>query len=590
MLESPAKRRKIGTPEAELDTAERPLHTAAAQPTTPRRASYRSPTKSSLARSHPHLVNAAIRPVLTASRGRSLRDEILNQAPSVPEGLRAVSRIPQQVDSAVDDSTTLPADGEQANLLQRRNGASSVGSPFKERSPSHTNPSEGRRVDEDPQPPAAITPTLVRKAQIDANVPTSSHSDDPELPPTPVQLGLSAAPDRPRGLPSSSSPRRSISGSGKNRRRVRTDGTVISSPLKPKMWPPADDGGVTLASGQDEVVEAQESEPDVQLDEDLPDELKEKQSTLRSLRERLHQVKRENGRLETVIEGAEEITTEGMSLLGEAYLGSGTAEHDYANLGDKSLSYYLKLFAPGNVQLSTRTECRRVKGRTKAIHLLTITAPPPWLPDVFACRLEVVVDTEEVRVEHVGMADILTDKRRTSSTMLGVHKWLSDRLKDPLHCLDVGGMVGGIGRYFAATIERAKIFQQLDKQFDAAMSGSEEEVSEEINEAITQDKAIKLSRWLGRSQLQVPIATSSGKTGSREPKAHVMLIWDMDLDWAGCVSSNVTLSVGGVPAKAETRLKDAFCGLLPSTGVMGAFRGAYRLVEGTNEDVDAAKN
>ncbi|EXJ84561.1 hypothetical protein A1O3_05230 [Capronia epimyces CBS 606.96] len=404
--------------------------------------------------------------------------------------------------------------------------------------------------------------------------------EEPELPPTPVALGLSTAPSRPRGLASSSSPRRSLGGGGRLRRRTGAGGSVTSSPLKPRARSPRVAGDEVFTAGHDEVAGSQESEVHVQHEEDLPQGLQEKQATIQALRDQLQQLRRQNERLETLIEKDEEVMAEDLSLLREAYLVPGSLEPDFTNHEAKTLSY-LTLFAPSNMRLSYRTDARQIQGRTKAIHYLTIMAPPPWLPGVFEHSFEVVTDTEAVRVEHVRLRDMMTDKPRAKSTMTGITKWIHDRMDDPLHCLDVGGMIWGVGRYFAATIERAKVFRQLHKLNTTASSMMSDPVWEGKDEELGRDQTIELSRWLDKNQLRLPDAAS---TESSELRAKIMLIWDIGLDWTGHITSNITIAVSGVSIKAEAKLKEVFDGLLPFRGVTGAFQSVWGLAQGNGED------
>ena len=90
MLQSPAKKRKLD--DSEPKSVDNAAHDNV-QPTTPTRASYLSPTKSSLSRSHPHLVARSTPRAATDSRGKSLRDEILNRKSRLSEAPKSVSRI-----------------------------------------------------------------------------------------------------------------------------------------------------------------------------------------------------------------------------------------------------------------------------------------------------------------------------------------------------------------------------------------------------------------------------------------------------------------------------------------------------------------
>ncbi|KAL2407943.1 hypothetical protein ABEF95_002546 [Exophiala dermatitidis] len=589
MLASPPKRRKIGSPEPDIgatgDAAAKP------KPTTPTRASYLSPTKSSLARSYPHLLNQAKPQGTSVSRGKSLREEILHKDPSASARHDTNANVRPQVDHSADGlNTTITDESEVKNSLGNRGKIIGTANakrprvqaspPFRSRNSTHPDPVNRGKSSDGPLPPLT-TPALVRRGESQSHIPGRPANDEPELPPTPVQLGLSAAPDKPRGLTSSSSPRRSLTGSGKSRRRTRGS-LVTSSPLKPKARPPAVARNEGSADGHDEVAEAQESELDLRHEGDISIEVKERQSSLRSLREKLEQLRTEKDRLETLIEHGGDLSTGDVSILEESYLDGIPEEDDLRFPKDMTITH-LTLFAPGNLQLHSRTDLRQEDGRPKAVHYLTVTAPPPWLPDVLSFSFEVVVDTENVAVEHVRLLG-KSEKRAPSSAATIISHWLHARLGDPLHRRDVGGMIWAIGKYFGVMVERAKVFRRLDIFYKSLRTENPNTIQQDEAEEFSQDETIDLSRWIHKTQMQVPVATPSVVTGRPPCNPSIMLIWDIDLDWTGSITSFPSISVGGVSAKAEARLKDVFSSLVPLKGITSAVDGVWKLVHSDYEN------
>ncbi|KAL2418579.1 hypothetical protein ABEF91_004163 [Exophiala dermatitidis] len=587
MLASPPKRRKIGSPEPDIDATG---HAAKPKPTTPTRASYLSPTKSSLARSHPHLLNQAKPQGTSTSRGKSLREEILHKDPSAAAQHETNANVRPQVDHSKDGlDTTITAENEvnhgditrnkTTGTVNTKQSLVQASSPFKNRNSTHPDrPNRGKLNDE--TLPPLTTPALVRRGE-SRQVPAHAPSHEPELPPTPVQLGLSPAPDKPRGLTSSSSPRRSLTGSGKSRRRTRGS-LVTSSPLKPKARPPAVARNEGSSDEHDEVAEAQESEIDLRHEGDISIEVKERQSSLRSLREKLQQLRTGNDLLETLIEHGGDLSTGDVSILEESYLDGIPQEDDLRFPKDMTITH-LTLFAPGNLQLHSRTELRQEDGRPKAVHYLTVTAPPPWLPDVFSFSFEVVVDTENVAVEHLQLLG-RSEKRGPSSTMTSISQWLSARLENPLHRRDVGGLIWAIGKYFGVMVERAKVFRRLDTFYKSLDTENPDNIQQDEAEELSQDDTVDLSRWMHKSQLQLPVAARSVGTGRPPCKPSIMLVWDIELDWTGSITSFPSISVGGVSTKAEARLKDVFSSLLPLKGVTSAVDGVWKLAHGDYEN------
>lgn len=595
MLRSPAKRRRLDKSTAGTDSGADIEPSLNQQPTTPTRASYLSPTKSSLARSHPHLVSRSTSRPENGPRGRQLRDEILRPTSEPSETLSATVSLPPFATNHIDQSERGTSEDQTAtnsahtasdNAPNQTKPSTRPRSHYREQQPvSRTRRSA--TVEEEPLP-HLFKPILVPKPSSASRPGSRNRSEELDLPPTPVQLGISTMPDRPRGLASSSSPRGSKSGSGKRRRR-RTEGPITSSPLKPKA--PARIGGESDGRNVEDllVIEALESELDDSqnmevsaLDgtsqenepNDLAAELAEKDSTLRTLHKRLEKLKMEVSKLDAAVEN-DQIDDDVMSLLlsspaegGDAWLPSSDAARD-----EEKAIRYLSLFSPGDLRLTTSTETKKVSGRTKIVHTLGLTAPPPWPFHAFTFAFEVVVDAKDARVEEVSRIYTPAHPRRNGPTM-GIHKWVWQRLDHPLHKLDVGGVVWGLGKWFAASTERAGIFRQLDVQYNISSSAN----AIEIGKYLTEREAITLVPYLHRTQIQINVPGQN-----KRPKKKILLVWNINIDWTSELKSAIKIAASGVSAKTGRDLAEVFASILPSKGVAAAVEHVLTLLRGDEE-------
>ncbi|KIW33633.1 uncharacterized protein PV07_00469 [Cladophialophora immunda] len=594
MLHSPPKRRKI---DPSLSQTSNGTGVANGQPTTPTRASYRSPTKSSLARSHPHLITRSTRRSVTEPRGKVLRDEILGRHDHIPEVPRTVSQVARRrdLDSPVDVSAAQANENQssqESTALQKESTPSKAGQAsdderpaLKERQPAQHTARERTESGEGPATPA-ILPKLVPRKETDARAVSRGASGEPELPPTPVELGLSPAPERPRGLASSSSPRSSKMSSRSGRWRDGSRGPITSSPLKPRAPPAVEASNDDNESMQDDAQEAPESELDEgqEHSEAVPEQSEEQVPTLESLKRRLEQLQKENEQLQAAIDDDNDLSQEIVSMLQQSlFEDRSLRSFDYID-GGGEMSSHLTLFAPGNLQLTARTETKVIRERTKMIHSLKLEAPPPWYPDAFSCAFEVVVDAENVQIEHVELKEVMSRARRTKTTRAEIFKWVNDRLEHPLHRLDVSGLIWGIGRWFTAAVERAKVFQWLDNKYNTPSSNQGQQHEDDNDHELTQDRAIELARYLDMTQNAAVDAETNVTAGGKKFRKKVILSWAIDIDWAGGPLSQIQVSVSGIPPKAEPGLRTIFGSLIPSLGVKGAFENIWMLIHGDSDE------
>ena len=489
---------------------------------------------------------------------------------------------------------------DQEPILERRvaeqsnvHPQTSKRSPLQQRQPSAQK--QMRPVSHGPDPvPPQIVPTLVKKSNATLRGASLPRSNEPELPPTPVQLGLDPPPDRPRGL-SSSSPRGSKSGSGRRRVRALNGQSVTSSPLKQKAGRPVMHD---LESQADQAREAPESQlPLPESDEeDLPEELEGKTQTLRSLRLELRKLGAEVAAVEDAL-NANDLSEEAannselLSLLKSAARPITSTNTDYeqeskSKAGDSAFN---NLFSPGNLHLKTKTATRMVKGHAKIIHHVTITAPSPWPSHMFSATFEVVTDGEDACVEKVVWIDALKGHKQAPAIQDELHGWIQQRLKSELHCLDIGGLIWGIGEYIIASVERAKTFRALAKKYkpthdglDSDEESDDDERSESKDGSMSEDEATVLSKYLTQSQLTFEATTASDTSvttrRSKRTAPKIMAIWKLQPTWHGEVKSICEIVPSGIPDSAQESVMELFESVKKVNGFEKAFGAVWDMV------------
>lgn len=258
MLSSPAKRRKTGeTTAAAVDASQtnQQAHENNGRGNARRRPSFQSPTKANLARSHPDILARAInrsptRPASRGSRNGSGQDE---QAESRIFGLRDRKALRPSL-----TSTGSPIDGPKQSPNRRSSGLAAFAAPprrvsrrigpldltFGTPDIKSQNPPADRRPEDTPEDQLASELDSatgdMNANDLGGDLPLLQEGlQEPDLPPTPTQLGLERPPGRLKGLMSSSP----IAQYEKRARR-RVDDTFKPSPLKLKRF------GVGVESGE----------------------------------------------------------------------------------------------------------------------------------------------------------------------------------------------------------------------------------------------------------------------------------------------------------------------------------------------------
>jgi hypothetical protein len=601
MFASPTKRRKTSpTASVAVDASNTPSN-----PSTPKRASFQSPTKASLARSHPNLLPQSAGRSQVQTRGQGLRQELLNRrtSQSVPKPSTAE---PQTLKFQNEPAGDKPADSTTAGTGSFSGVIRNLFAAEPSRLPaSSQTPLRAR------QPPIRLVKgqnrnndlQISKQAQIKhpRGRPGLNNDDEPELPPTPVQLGLSTQPNRPRGL-ASSSPGRS---SGSSRQRTRlNESRHTSSPTKLRVqtqtvadsptFVPPQAPAIALA-GEEAPEEAPESDAEAPVDEEeepsVPEAVLQKCSLRDSLSAQLAHLQSDIASLENALADSDEATPTSVdvdqSLLTlltstnpscaepapknnvRAY--SPTFPNPTA-LGSKPVPY-LTLFAPGNLQLHSTTSTTVIDGKAHQIHVLELLAPELWPAHIFGATIKVTVDVEEKQVRAVEVV-----KLRLGMGHQALREWIGKRLDvgDGLHRYDVGGLVWGMGRWWEECVARARGWRKLEERFHNK-SSKKQKYSHENAELLVQEEIKALLPHLTRTSMEFELGTAKRVTRSNKGVADqeqistkVMLLWDLLLDWTGEVDETVGVAVAGMGSQGEQGVKDVFGKIFKRDGVFQA--------------------
>lgn len=554
-------------------------------PSTPRRASYRSPTKASLQRSHPHLLQRH-----QYSPGNQPAQSLLDRVLSLPEpqdkatgsqeGLAESNADENQV---LEDATERPQPTADATVRER--------APLRTRQPSTRTSVQHALEDDDgvfPLTPQLVKSSHSRRRELSLSPDHGEHS----LPPSPVQLGLVPPLSPPRGL-SSSSPRGSRSGSGRSRLRMRERRSVTSSPLKPRsrnVAPPA-----MTQEPSDVVEEAPESE--AVLVDDTPEEIRVRQETLQNLQAQTRQLLANAKRLEFAVDKDSVFPAiDDDPAFVDLIKGAGMARTVQDNLFDLAPAkvpsekelLHLNLFSP-DLLLDTKARTKIVDGSTKVLHTISLSAPAPWLPHTLNTEFQVVTDPETLRVNTIK----LLDTTRPDGMSHELHTWIKSRLANPNTRTDLAGLTWGIGNYFASAIRRAKIFHDLSTRY--AHNGLEAphleqplfdtfRSTKQIH--LSHNEALTLTPYLTTTQLELHIPTTA-----TDPipalTAKVLAIYRIHLRPDSSTHDVWDIVTSGVPATAQRAARGLFRKLCRKQGFERAFDTVWELLgrhDGSEED------
>ncbi|PYI12083.1 hypothetical protein BO78DRAFT_357597 [Aspergillus sclerotiicarbonarius CBS 121057] len=475
------------------------------QQRTTERASYQAPTSSSLARSHSAVLGSTIgkpparsprKPNQARTRGLGLRDRkaLRPSLTSTASPLDSVKRNKQSPASSLSGrrSSALAAFAVPPRRVSTRITASDL--VF--RSPAATQQSIEEVLPADTPENQLASELDSATAEVDLNQPSFQDIlDEPDLPPTPTQLGLERLPGRPKGLLSSSP----NSQQGKWGRRRNTDG-LEQSPSKLRR--------VEYGEG-DESAEA-----GLVLDwTSLPEHILEKQRLRNKLASEVQQLKKDVVELETWSKDLGQDDTNERDLTGlmqvsyltllatinppqPAPISSGEASisslissllpfatkepsrppppeappvNPFA-LGEQAQTKaYLTALAPLYLTAYSESVPDSAPDRVLERHTLKFSAPPPF-PSI---RYKASV-TCDVNPETQTLVSILVPSQADDAESRipeDLRRWIDTRLSNPLLRLDVTGLCWGINKYWEAMVSRAELWSHIEEQHVELIAG-----------------------------------------------------------------------------------------------------------------------
>ncbi|KAG0156435.1 hypothetical protein PDIDSM_3613 [Penicillium digitatum] len=565
----------------------------------PRRPSFQSPTRASrasLARSHPDLLERAIsrspaqRPSIKYSgkqdsqqfglRDRKALRPSLNASASPltrPRGSEAPESSPNRRSSGVQAFSKPP------RRISRRifSGDLMFGSPMPQPKTPESNTPE-RQL-------ALELGSATREAEIDMG-PESSFMDEdilePDLPPTPTQLGLEKAPDRPRGMLSSSPSRRQ-----EKRAKRRIANSLHESPLKAVNFQssPLEDsemaanlGGVSAAVREKRNsreksaadlrqlrIEVEELETWAKKIESNPD----LEGDIRGLDKFLSLLTSEEANLASlpVPRTAPQSISSLLATLLPFSANTPRLKRELPSLPTNPFALqeasqslpYLTAFAP--LSLKTRTTRSSRGEELSETHTLTFSPPPPFPASLYNVTVVYETNPETQSLTSVSVSTGSDSKKRKAPEAL--RRWIDTRLENPLLKLDAATLCWGINRYWESAITRARLWAHIDHKYGPrASQGRKDAALQSKNGVITLSELRRLVPHFDRSAMVI-------KPKSSNSSPRVLLSNALVLDeWTGepQLRPEISVSIHGVDKKIDQEAKKLFHALLREDGVFVA--------------------
>jgi hypothetical protein len=618
MPQSPAKRRKTSPTTLVAIAVDATESTGRTRTLVSGHVSFQSPTKSSLSRSHPKILALSPSRRSSQGRGQGLREDVLTRKSTITSFVNPpympTAEMPQQSNDRIEGTGTRlapspPATSDSLSTAATRAFAPSVQAVHAQRPPLRPRQPSLRDQSEDPTKRGQVITGMANH-----DFPASQNDGtEPELPPTPTQLGLSPKPRRPRGLAASSSP----SSRGSGRSRLRNGQVETSSPLKPKggmaateeeeMGEKSDSPLAEEAPESDAGQHVVQAEDDSNLEREVegltnatevPENILTKRKVRDDVRSQLVRLQSEMAQLETALDaGADaegDLEPHLLALLSTSNIScdpsftdaearpSTSTIKDPVALDINPLAF-LRAFAPGDLRLTTtskRTFLRGSGGKIHQAHILNISAPPPWPPHVFNATFRVTCDVEAKAIISITGANI---RPSHGAGIKELRHWMEARLRSPLHKFDAGTLVWGLGIWWKEAVTRAQFFHHID--ITKANTTTEPHTPFQPNAAVAPADVQALIPYIGKSFVElIPAEPYSNRASTNEARKYrqtrLLLKWDLELDWAGEVHTEIDVAGTKVSAQGQEGLKQVFPELMRRNGLGAAVRQIVRLCGG----------
>ncbi|KAN0086526.1 hypothetical protein V8E54_000214 [Elaphomyces granulatus] len=597
-MSSPAKRRKTTpTTDASIDAPKETVTHNVQTPVTYRN-SFQSPTKASLARYHPEILARALsRSPTRSSLGPTAETSQEEKRHETEERVfrlrdrKALRPSPAASKSPGSSilSPTRRSSGIEAFAARLHRASKRIG-------PSHQAASEVQAVPENDGPEGQLASELgsATRDPEAQDIPESSllqEEGEPDLPPTPAQLGLGTQLDRPKDLLSSPS----------RHYEKRRGHELESSPLEPNNVQPLVEENNNL--------------------DDVPEAVKKKRVVKRDLSAKLRQLKNDIAQLESWAQRSErpddhsKPDAESVNKLISILTASDTShvvssapqsppplsclistllpfstnalprdvrqsspdpKNPFALKELADPKPYLTVFAPLVLyKYSTKISASNSEagmGLTET-HDLTLSAPSPFPRNIYTIPLTFKTDLGTQSIKSVSIStDSSALHSKVPSQLLS---WINSRLSSPLTRLDVSGLCWGISRYWEAALLRARIWTKLQRKYAVLIADLKNlpeeklnryriEAEENIYESMSRLSKADICAWAPHMERVMMLFSHGGKRDSK-----LLLSCTLTLDaWTGepQLKPEISVTVPGASesagAKVEREAKRLFCGFL----------------------------
>ncbi|KAJ9299287.1 hypothetical protein DTO271G3_2909 [Paecilomyces variotii] len=597
MLSSPAKRRKTSSttsvPVDASGASQQPLRRDDG-PARSQQRSFKSPTKASLARSRSSIPQRAhtrsptrsperhttqdneggeraqtaersfglrdrkaLRPSLSASwsPGKGPRLSMGPPSPRRASGIQAFTAPPRRVSSRITPADLVPGVSAASEQPMRATRATTSKSRSPPEAVDAARNQEERRTSES----------------------RSSEGDngEPELPPTPTELGLEKAPQRPRGLLSSSPSRL--------RQKRRISEPVGSSPLKHARRPSQEEREYMTTGLK---IDWGETRGEASAKERQKEELS---TRLRQLKDEVAELEKWAKRSEhpdAYLEGSNDETRKLISLL-TSQISTGipdsTPDSDTPSLSATLFSLlpfsrkkpkanapskvpknpfalqeladakpYLTVFAPLTLTTQSTKLSTSVSGTLTETHELTLSAPHPYPQHIYRIPITLRTNPDTQSVTSISVSN------KSAHLPPQINRWIQTRLSSPLLKLDISGLCWGLNRYWEATISRAQLWARLQTRYPALIAGGGIGINRFSDPAKSSETDPRL---LAPHLERTTMLFSSGRPN--EPRLLLSCTLTLD-EWTAepQLHPEITLSTESGSAKVERDAKRLFRSLL----------------------------
>ncbi|KAL4932269.1 uncharacterized protein BDV17DRAFT_191891 [Aspergillus undulatus] len=560
----------------------------ASQRRSPSRPSFQAPTKASLARSHPEVLERALSRSPTRNARRGSQDDKQKDAEARAFGLRDRKALRPSITLTASPSNSLNQGSQSPFASRRSSGLGAFAAPprrvskrisasdFFFQSPivsqetrmeaSLENTPEGQLASE-------LGSATGADMSGDMDGPSLHDGDafeEPDLPPTPTQLGLEPPPGRPKGL-LSSSPSKQPARRGKR----RATGVLESSPSKLRT--------VDYGTGPEDLTEYVATMNDPLCTGSVI----KKRRVRRELAADLESLKRDIAKLEGFCEKIEQESEDIEPHLNDlsSLLISTDSSHTNSNkphANDLTVSAlistllpfstkrppkprrpepelnpfaldqnaqtdsYLSALAPLTITASSNTVSTSKSGRFVARHQIELSAPRPFPPNLY--RSSVFYESNPETQSLVSLTANVDQK-----APFCLRQWLNKRLENPLLKLDVCGLCWGINRYWEALVSRAQIWVQIEEQTSHLLPGRNNRIDTTKSNLNRTDSLINDVR-----RLLPHLERSSMLFTSTQRPLEVLLSCEITIDeWSGEpeLTPTICVSPSGFVSGSNERLE-----------------------------------